>query len=103
MREDVLSVKENLRATIQNIHCITIGTHRYKSTEPVVFTSKGVRIVANCVKNPNEKCVINVMRPEIVKAICYFGDGNQDVSAIILHVLNSCSEYVRDQLEMTSM
>lgn len=102
IREDVLGGKDALRTTIQNIHSVNIGTFRYKPTEPIVFTPKGVRIVANSVKNANEQCVINVMKAEIVKAICYFSDQSKDNSAIILHVLNSCSEYVRETLEMSS-
>lgn len=102
IREDVLQVKDSLKTTIHHISAVNIGTFRFKPTEPIVFTSKGIRMVANSVKNPNEKCVINLMKHEIVKAICYFGDPSKESSVIILHVLNGCSEYVREAVEMST-
>lgn len=95
-------VEDSTKTTIQNVNLVNIGTFQFNPTEPIVFTSKGIRIVANSVKSASEKCVINLMKHEIVKALCYFGEQNNETSVIILHVLNGCSEYVREAIEMSS-
>lgn len=97
-REDVLG--GTLKTSIHNINSINIGTFRFTPNDPVVFTSKGIRIVAHNVKNATQKCVINLMKAEIVKAVCHFA--NKEGSTIILYVLNKCGAYVRETVEMSS-
>lgn len=92
---------KKLQASIQGISSVNIGTFRYKPNDPVVITSKGIRIVSPSVKTPSEKCVINIMRDEIVKLLCHFPT-KHDSGAIIIYVRNPCCDYVRETIEMVS-
>lgn len=77
---------------------VYLGTYIYQPTDDVVFTSKGLRLVAPHVKHPNEKIVMNIQKSEIVKVVCNFAQK----SVLIIYVLNTCGKYVRESLEMSS-
>lgn len=100
-RESVLDGDEKLQASIDGISSIHIGTFRYKPSDPVVIASKGIRIVSPSAKTPSEKCVINIMKCEIVKLLCHFSDSKES-SAIIIYVRQQCCDYIRETIEMAS-
>lgn len=77
---------------------VYLGTYIYQPTDDVVFTSKGLRLLAPHVKHPKEKIVLNIQKTEIVKVVCNFAQK----SVLIIYVLNTCGKYVRESLEMSS-
>lgn len=65
----------------------------------VIFTTKGIRIIAPSVKNPKESCVINVQSSEIVRVITHF---SKQLFIFFVYLKPSCGIYIRESLEMTN-
>lgn len=78
---------------------VHLGTHIFQSTDEIVFTSKGLHLVAPHCKHPAKQIVLNIQKSEIVKMMCNF---SAQKSVLILNVLNTCGKYVRDSLGMSS-
>lgn len=74
-----------------------MGTHIFQPTEEIVFTSKGLRLMAPNCKHPTEKVVLNIQKSEIVKVLCNFSQK----SVLVLYVLNTCGKYIRECLGMS--
>lgn len=74
-----------------------LGTHIFPPPEEIVFTNKGLRLVALKCQHPTEKVVLNIQKSEICKVLCNFSQK----STLVLYVLNTCSKYVRETLEMS--
>lgn len=75
---------------------VRLGTYAYNADDEVTFTSKGIRLIAPNTKRPEEKCVLNIQKKEIVKILFHFGSP----SIIVIFVLNSCTRYVREEINM---
>lgn len=99
IRENVLDLMDSNEKLIAKFTAdkVFLGTHIYQPTEEVVFTSKGLRLVAPHCKHPAEKTVLNIQKSEIVKVLCNFGVK----SVLIIYVLNTCGKYIRESLEMS--
>lgn len=100
IREDVLDLSDINEKLLAQFPAdkIYLGTYIYQSIEDVVFTSKGLRLVAPHCKHPFEKTVLNIQKSEIAKVVCNFAQK----SVLIIYVLNTCGKYVRESLEMSS-
>lgn len=98
-RENVtdLSTSSEKLSTKFRAKTIYLGTYAFEPTEDIFVTSKGIRIYAPSVKHPDEKTVLDIQKSEIVKIVSHFSRK----SLISLYVLNTCSRYVRENLEMT--
>lgn len=100
MREDVIDLSdtnEKLTARIK-AERIYLGTYKYESTEEVVFTCKGLRLMAPHCQHPKEKVILNIQKSEIAKVVCNFANK----SVLVIYVLNTCGKYVRETLGMSS-
>lgn len=75
-----------------------MGTQFFQPTEDIVFTSKGLRLVAPHCKHPTKKIVLNIQKSEIVKLLCNFSQK----SVLILRVLSTCGKYIRESLGMST-
>lgn len=94
---DLSDVNEKLLAQFTG-EKVYLGTHIFQPTDEIVFTSKGLRLVAPHCKHPTEKTVLNIQKSEIVKVVCNFSQK----SVLVLYVLNTCGKYIRESLEMSS-
>lgn len=92
-----LSSSSDKSSTKFRAKTIYLGTYAFEPSEDVFVTSKGIRIYAPNVKHPNEKTVLDIQKSEIVKIVSHFSQK----SLISIYVLNTCSRYVREQLEMS--
>lgn len=77
---------------------IYLGTYKYHTTEEVIFSSKGLRLVAPHYKQPHEKTVLDIQKSEIQKLVYNFSAK----SVLVIYVVSSCGKYVRESLEMSS-
>lgn len=93
---DLSDVNEKLLAQFTG-EKVYLGTHIFQPTDDIVFTSKGLRLVAPHCKHPAEKIVLNIQKSEIVKVVCNFSQK----SVLVLYVLNTCGKYIRECLEMS--
>lgn len=99
MRENVIDLTNTNEKLMTKFKAdrIYLGTYKYQTTEEVVITSKGLRLVAPHCKHPNDKTVLNIQKAEILKIV-----GNFDQKCILVfYVLNTCSKYIRESLEMS--
>lgn len=93
---DLGTLKDNL-STKFRAKTIYLGTYVFEPSEDIFVTSKGIRIYAPSVKHPNEKTVLDIQKSEIVKIVSHFSQK----SLITIYVLNTCSRYVRENLDMS--
>lgn len=100
MREDVIDLKDTNDKTTAKFKAerVYLGTYKYEPTEDVVFTSKGLRLMAPHCQFTKEKVILNIQRTEIAKIVCNFASK----SVLIIYVLNTCGKYVRETLGMSS-
>lgn len=94
---DLTDSNEKLRASFR-ADKVCLGTYIFTPTEDVVFTSKGLRLVAPNCKNPSEKIVLNIQKGEILKVVCNFSER----PTFVIYVLNTCGKYVRESLDMSA-
>lgn len=99
IRHEVTDIKTMPDGLITHLECrnIRIGTLKYESTDKVVMSSRGVRIIAPNVKRNTEKCILDMQLHEIVKAVVHF---SKALNVIFLYTLPSCGFYIRESLEM---
>lgn len=97
MRDNVVDANDMAAPkVILNIKTLHVGTYSFNPSENVVFTAKGIRIVAPHTTRPDEKIAINIQKSEIIKIIYNFSG----TAVMFLYVLNSCGKYIRDSLGM---
>ncbi|EAT47498.1 AAEL001372-PB [Aedes aegypti] len=99
IRLDVTDIKNMPDGLITNLECrtIRIGSLKYDTTDKVVVSSRGVRIIAPNVKRTNEKCILDLQLQEIVKAVVHF---SKALNVMFLYTLPSCGAFIRESLEM---
>lgn len=99
MRENIADLKNTVDGLYTSLKCSTIriGTLKYTTTENVVISSKGIRIVAPNTKNLSEKVVLNIQMSEISKILVNFEKNQGNIS---LFLLPSCGTFIRESLEM---
>lgn len=95
---DITNSSDKLFASVQ-CRIIHIGSYKFEPNEKVIFSSKGIRIVAPSVKEPTENVILDIQIKEIIKVCSNFSKGS---SVIFIYVLPSCSTYVRQSLDMPS-
>lgn len=78
---------------------ISLGTYEIVVHDDIIITEKGLRIVAPSTKHLNEKRELNIQKSEIVKVVCQF---SAKKSTLIVYVLNTCSKFIRERLEMST-
>lgn len=100
MREDVINLSDTNEKFTARIKAdrVYLGTYKYETTEDVVFTCKGLRLMAPHCQHPKEKVILNIQKSEIVKVVCNFAQK----SVLVIYVLNTCGKYVRETLGMSS-
>uniref|UniRef100_A0A1B0A5Z5 Ubiquitin-like protease family profile domain-containing protein n=1 Tax=Glossina pallidipes TaxID=7398 RepID=A0A1B0A5Z5_GLOPL len=77
---------------------VRLGLHIFEPKEPVIVTSKGIRIVAPLQKNPNEMCILNIYTKEVVKAIAHFSQVKNSI--LCFYTLRSCAQYIKNVLKL---
>lgn len=100
MREDVIDLRDTNDKLTARIKAerIYLGTYKYEPTEEVVFTCKGLRLMAPHCQHPKEKVILNIQKSEIAKIVCNFAQK----SVLVIYVLNTCGKYIRETLGMSS-
>lgn len=100
VRSNVEEFIEGERKIATSFSCSTIriGTYKFDSKEKVVITSKGIKIVAPSLKDPNDLVVLNIQNSEIIKVIGHF---SKNLHIIFLYTKPSCVRYINVQLQMT--
>eukprot|EP00099_Drosophila_melanogaster_P012633 NP_001286956.1 veloren, isoform D [Drosophila melanogaster] len=79
--------------------CVRLVPYRFEITEPVCFTTKGVRI-AGILKDKDEKFELNIHKQEVIKVIAHFGNVEPAQPLVTLYLLKTCAEYVKNQLKL---
>lgn len=99
IRLDVTDLKNLPDGLITNLECrtIRIGSLKYDTTDKVVVSSRGVRIIAPNVKRTNEKCILDLQLQEIIKVVVHF---SKALNVMFLFTLPSCGAFIRESLEM---
>ncbi|XP_075164173.1 sentrin-specific protease 6-like [Haematobia irritans] len=100
-REDVTDLSncnDKLSCTLPCKY-IRLGTYCFDPLEPVVITSKGIRIVAPLETNPSETFKLHIHKDEVVKVIAHFSAKLSD-SMLCFYTLRSCAKYIRSSLQM---
>uniref|UniRef100_A0A1A9V6V2 Ubiquitin-like protease family profile domain-containing protein n=1 Tax=Glossina austeni TaxID=7395 RepID=A0A1A9V6V2_GLOAU len=96
-RSDLSDCNDPLTAVL-SCEVVRLGPHVFKPKEPVIITSKGIRIVAPLQKNPNETCILNIYKHEVVKAIAHFSLVKN--SMLCFYTLRSCAQYIKNALKL---
>lgn len=99
VRLDVTDLGNLPDTLITNLECRTIhiGSLKYDTTDKVVVSARGVRIIAPNVKRINEKNILDLQLQEIVKAVVHF---SKVLNVMFLYTLPSCGAFIRESLEM---
>ncbi|XP_062138169.1 sentrin-specific protease 6-like isoform X2 [Drosophila sulfurigaster albostrigata] len=79
--------------------CLRLFPYRFEVTEPVKFTSKGVRI-AGILPEKDTKFVLHIYKREVIKVIAHFASSEQAQPLITLYMLKRCAQYVKTQLQL---
>ncbi|XP_017863621.1 PREDICTED: sentrin-specific protease 6 isoform X3 [Drosophila arizonae] len=79
--------------------CLRLMPYRFMVTEPIIFTSKGVRI-AGVLPDKDEKFVLNIYKHEVIKVIAHFASYEQAQPLVTLYMLKTCAQYVKSQLQL---
>lgn len=76
---------------------VYLGTYSFEPIEEILLTSKGLRIPAPRVDNNSNIVQLDLQSSEIIKVAL-----NLSIKSptMILFVLNTCSQYVREELDM---
>ncbi|XP_062135947.1 sentrin-specific protease 6 isoform X2 [Drosophila sulfurigaster albostrigata] len=82
-----------------NCKCLRLFPYRFEVTEPVKFTSKGVRI-AGILPEKDSKFVLNIYKREVIKVIAHFASSEQAQPLVTLYMLKRCAQYVKTQLQL---
>lgn len=101
VRENVADVTNSIDKLYTTLQCrvIRIGSHKYEPTEKVIFSSKGIRIIAPNVKEKSENHILDIQSKEVVKMCSHF---SKTLSIIFIYVLPSCAQFIRDSLDMSA-
>ncbi|XP_064547590.1 sentrin-specific protease 6 isoform X3 [Drosophila montana] len=79
--------------------CLRLMPYRFMITEPVTFTSKGVRL-AGVLPDKDEKFVLHIYKHEVIKVIAHFASYEQAQPLVTLYMLKTCAQYVKSQLQL---
>ncbi|XP_060664441.1 uncharacterized protein LOC132797032 [Drosophila nasuta] len=79
--------------------CLRLFPYRFEVTEPVKFTSKGVRI-AGILPKKDTKFVLHIYKREVIKVIAHFASSEKAQPLITLYMLKRCAQYVKTQLQL---
>ncbi|XP_032598837.1 uncharacterized protein LOC6557562 isoform X2 [Drosophila grimshawi] len=79
--------------------CMRLMPYRFQITEPVAFTSKGVRIMG-LLQDKEEKFVLHIYKREVIKVVAHFASYEQAQPLVTLYMLKTCAQYVKTQLQL---
>ncbi|XP_017121911.1 uncharacterized protein LOC108142509 isoform X3 [Drosophila elegans] len=86
-------------STSLSCSCVRLVPYKFEITEPVCFTSKGVRL-AGILKDKDEKFVLHIHKQEVIKVIAHFGNVEPARPLVTLYLLKTCAQYVKNQLQL---
>lgn len=76
---------------------MVVGMQRVNTKEKVIFTTKGVRVIAPNFKNPEETTILDIQTREVIKVVLHF---SKQVSLVCIYLIGSCFSYIRESLDL---